>query len=72
MDPVNPVRVIDGAATPRNGFNSLVDAAVAVDPTNEHLLVSTICSPAMNTPKRSLTSLPPPAPTGQACGPHRR
>ena len=37
--PAGPVDVIDGGATPEGKFVSLVDAAVAIDPTNGHLLV---------------------------------
>lgn len=39
LDPLDPVDVIDGSEVPGGGFVSLVDASVAVDPTNDHLLV---------------------------------
>ena len=39
VDPLNPKRTTDGAATPQHRFVSLTDAALAIDPTNGHLLV---------------------------------
>jgi hypothetical protein len=54
VDAVNPVLVIDGSATPQGGFNSLVDAAVAVDPTNGHLLVLDNLQPGFEHPEAVL------------------
>jgi DNA-binding beta-propeller fold protein YncE len=51
VDPVHPASVIDGSATPQGGFNSLVDAAVAVDPSNGHLLVIDNLQPGFEHPK---------------------
>ena len=39
-DPATPVATIDGSGAPGGGFASLVDAALAVDPANGHLLVT--------------------------------
>ena len=38
-DTVNPAAVIDGAGTPQEGFESLVDSSVAVDPNDGHVFV---------------------------------
>jgi DNA-binding beta-propeller fold protein YncE len=54
VDSVNPVLVIDGAATPQGGFNYLVDAAVAVDPTNGHLLVLDNLQPGFEHPQAAI------------------
>ncbi len=50
-DPVNPSSLIDGAALPGGGFNSLVDATVAVDPSNGHLLVVDNLQPGFEHPE---------------------
>jgi DNA-binding beta-propeller fold protein YncE len=50
----DPVTVIDGSATPQAGFNSLVDAAVAVDPTNGHLLVLDNLQPGFAHPEAAI------------------
>jgi hypothetical protein len=54
VDAVNPAMVIDGKTTPQGGFNSLVDAAVAVDPTNAHLLVLDNLQPGFEAPEAAL------------------
>jgi DNA-binding beta-propeller fold protein YncE len=51
VDPAEPAFVIDGSETPQGGFNSLVDAAVAVDPTNAHLLVLDNLQPGLEHPR---------------------
>jgi hypothetical protein len=53
-DAVNPSSVIDGAALPGGGFSSLVDAAVAVDPGNEHLLVVDNLQPGFEHPEAAI------------------
>ncbi len=50
-DPLNPVAVIDGAATPQGRFVSLVDATVAIDPSDEHLLVVDNLQPGFEHPE---------------------
>jgi hypothetical protein len=50
VDLVDPVEEIDGAGTPQGGFNSLVDSAAAVDPTNGHLLVADNTQPGFEHP----------------------
>ncbi len=59
LDPVNPVLVIDGAATPQGRFVSLVDAAVAIDPTNGHLLVLDNLQPGFEHPEAALDEFDP-------------
>lgn len=54
VDTVNPVLSIDGSATPQGGFNSLVDAAVAVDPANAHLIVLDNLQPGFEHPQAAL------------------
>jgi DNA-binding beta-propeller fold protein YncE len=54
IDTINPMLTIDGSATPQKGFNSLVDAAVAVDPTNAHLLVLDNLQPGFEHPEAAL------------------
>jgi DNA-binding beta-propeller fold protein YncE len=54
VDTVNPVLEINGSATPQKGFNSLVDAAVAVDPTNSHLLVLDNLQPGFEHPQAAM------------------
>jgi hypothetical protein len=54
LDPVDPVAAIDGSATRQGHFNSLVDAAVAVDPTNGHLLVLDNLQPGFEHPEAAL------------------
>lgn len=63
LDTVGPAFTIDGKATPQGHFNSLVDAAVAVDPTNGHLLVLDNLQPGFERPKRRSMSSTPPAPS---------
>ncbi len=53
-EPLAPVATIDGSATPKGAFVSLVDAAVAVDPTNGHLLVADNTQPGFVHPKAAL------------------
>jgi DNA-binding beta-propeller fold protein YncE len=52
-DPVNPSSVI-GATAPGGGFNSLVDAAVTVDPTTGHLLVLDNLQPGFEHPEAAI------------------
>ncbi len=53
-DPLVPADVIDGAAVPGGGFVSLVDASVAVDPTNGHLLVVDNLKPGYEHPQAAV------------------
>jgi hypothetical protein len=59
VDVSNPVEVIDGAATPQGRFVSLVDAAVAVDPTNEHLVVLDDLQPGYEHPQAAIDEFAP-------------
>ena len=43
-----------GAATPQGGFNSLIDAAIAVDPGNGHLLVLDNLQPGFEHPEAAI------------------
>jgi hypothetical protein len=54
VDLEDPVITIDGSATPQGGFSSLVDAAVAIDPTNGHLLVLDNLQPGFEHPEAVL------------------
>lgn len=54
VDATNPALVIDGAATPQGGFNSLVDATVAIDPTSGHLLVIDNLQPGFEHPEAAI------------------
>jgi hypothetical protein len=54
IDTINPAFVIDGAALPKGGFNSLIDASVAVDPTNAHLIVLDNLQPGFEHPEAVL------------------
>jgi hypothetical protein len=49
VDPVNPKRTMDGTS-PQKPFVSLVDAALAIDPTTGHLLVLDNLQPAFEHP----------------------
>lgn len=49
-----PVFEIDGKATPQKGFNSLVDASVAVDPTNGNILVIDNLQPGFEHPEAAI------------------
>jgi DNA-binding beta-propeller fold protein YncE len=51
---VEPAFVIDGSAVPGGRFSSLVDAAVAVDPTNGHLLVLDNLQPGFEHPEATV------------------
>lgn len=53
-DAVNPSAVIDGAATPQGRFVSLVDASVAVDPSNGHLVVLDNLQPGFEFPEGAI------------------
>jgi hypothetical protein len=53
-DPLDPVLTIDGSATPRGSFISLVDGAVAIDPTNGHLLVLDNVKPGFVYPEAAI------------------
>ncbi len=54
IDPVNPSTVIDAAAAPGGAFNSLVDAAITVDPANGHLLVLDNLQPGFEHPEAAI------------------
>jgi DNA-binding beta-propeller fold protein YncE len=54
IDPVTPVATIDGTATPQGRFVSLVDAAVAIDPTNGHLVVLDNLQPGFEFPQAAI------------------
>lgn len=54
IDTLDPVQVIDGAATPQRGFSSLVDAALAVDLTEGHLLVLDNLQPGFEYPEAAI------------------
>jgi hypothetical protein len=54
IDTVNPILTIDGKTTPQKGFSSLVDAAVAVDPTNGHVLVLDNLQPGFEHPEAAI------------------
>jgi hypothetical protein len=54
VDAVNPIRVIDGHSTPQSGFSSLVDASVAIDPANEHILVVDNLQPGFEHPQAAI------------------
>ena len=54
IDPVTPATVIDGTATPQGRFVSLVDAAVAIDPTNGHLIVLDNLQPGFEFPQAAI------------------
>lgn len=53
-DPLDPVLTIDGPGPPQGGFNSLVDAGLAVDPTNGHLLVLDNLQPGYEHPQAAI------------------
>jgi DNA-binding beta-propeller fold protein YncE len=65
LDAVDPTLVIDGSASPQKGFRSLIDAAVAVDPTNSHLLVLDNLQPGFESPEAVLDEF---ASTGKFLG----
>ncbi len=65
IDPVNPARVIDGAALPSRRFNSLVDASIAIDPSNEHVLVVDNLQPGFEHPEAAIYEF---GPAGQLLG----
>lgn len=54
IDPVNPAFTIDGHATAKGGFTSLTDAAVAIDPTNSHLIVLDNLQPGFEHPQAAI------------------
>jgi hypothetical protein len=49
--PAGPIQEINGSATPAGEFVSLTDAALATDPTNDHLLVVDDLQPGFVHPK---------------------
>ena len=53
-DPVTPVLTISGTATPQGRFVSLVDAAVAIDPANGHLVVLDNLQPGFEFPEAAI------------------
>jgi hypothetical protein len=59
VDPDSPARVIDGAGLPGGGFSSLVDTAVAVDPSNQHLLVVDNLQPGYEHPEAAIDEFGP-------------
>lgn len=54
LDPDNPSAAINGSGTPRGGFSSLADAALAIDPTNGHLLVADNLQPGYERPEAAI------------------
>ncbi|HWA53661.1 MAG TPA: NHL repeat-containing protein [Solirubrobacterales bacterium] len=52
--PSTPIQQINGSATPQGEFVSLVDAALAVDPTNGHLVVVDNLQPGYLHPKGAI------------------
>ena len=54
VDPTNPAFTINGSATPQKGFNSLIDASVAIDPTDGHLLVVDNLQPGFDAPEAAI------------------
>jgi len=50
-EPAEPVEVIDGSGTPREGFRSLEDADLAVDHANGHLYVADNLKPHFEKPE---------------------
>jgi hypothetical protein len=59
VDTEEPVLTIDGKATPQKGFNSLVDASVAIDPTNGHVLVVDNLQPGFEHPEAAIDEFDP-------------
>jgi hypothetical protein len=53
-DSVNPVGAIDAAAAPGGHFNSLVDAGIAIDPSNGHVLVIDNLQPGFEHPEAAI------------------
>jgi DNA-binding beta-propeller fold protein YncE len=53
-DPQNPKQTITGAKTPQKHFVSLVDASVAIDPTNGHILVLDDLQPGFEHPEGAI------------------
>jgi DNA-binding beta-propeller fold protein YncE len=53
-EPENPSEVIDGSTAPGGGFSSLTDAALAIDPTNGHLLVADNLQPGFEHPEAAI------------------
>jgi hypothetical protein len=69
VDLADPVLVIDSFAVPRGGFSSLVDAAVAIDPTNGHLVVLDNLQRGFEHPEAAIEEFDPSgAYLGRACG----
>jgi DNA-binding beta-propeller fold protein YncE len=54
LDPVKPKQTITGAETPQKRFVSLVDASVAIDFTNGHLLVIDNLKPGFEHPEGAI------------------
>lgn len=54
VDATNPAFTIDGSTLPKGGFTSLIDAAVAVDPTNGHVLVLDNLQPGFEHPEAAI------------------
>jgi DNA-binding beta-propeller fold protein YncE len=66
---VEPAFVIDGSGIPAGGFHSLVDAAVAIDPTNGHLVVLDNLQPGFEHPEAEIQEFDSSgAYLGRACG----
>jgi hypothetical protein len=64
-----PAFVIDGSGIPAGGFHSLLDAAVAVDPTNGHLVVLDNLQPGFEHPEAEIEEFDASgAYLGRACG----
>jgi hypothetical protein len=54
VDATNPAFTISGSATPQKGFTSLVDASVAIDPSNGHVLVVDNLQPGAEHPEAAI------------------
>jgi DNA-binding beta-propeller fold protein YncE len=66
---VEPAFVIDGSGIPAGGFHSLVDAAVAVDSTNGHLVVLDNLQPGFEHPEAQIQEFDSSGGyLGRACG----
>jgi DNA-binding beta-propeller fold protein YncE len=50
-DPAHPIELIDGEATPRGAFQSLVDSDLAIDPGDGHLYVADNLQPGFEDPE---------------------
>jgi hypothetical protein len=51
VDPIHPIRVIDGAGTPQSGFSSLLDSDIAVNQSDGHFFVVDNLQPGFEHPE---------------------